>query len=230
MELARADGYVPTNPLAGRSIRLPRAENHGQGKCLGLDECRALASMPAPWGPYVALGLLGLGVGEVLGLTRSSLRGGALHVEQQRLRREGVKSKLKTRARRRVIPLTPEMETYILARAGDVFLVQDARGMPPAPGTVIRYFKQRVKEHTGIDGVTTHTLRHTFASHLESELEAPRPVVSALLGHAESGMTDHYSKSRLEAQRRWVAKWWEALALDAVPLSDEKRPSSAVQI
>lgn len=63
-------------------------------------------------------------------------------------------------------------------------------GSRPTLGTVTTYFRRIVKK-AGLKG-STHTLRHTYASHL-AQAGVPLYTISKLLGHADMNMTKIYA-------------------------------------
>lgn len=63
-------------------------------------------------------------------------------------------------------------------------------GTRPSLGTITNYFRRIVKK-AGLKG-STHTLRHTYASHL-AQAGVPLYTISKLLGHADMNMTKIYA-------------------------------------
>jgi len=49
----------------------------------------------------------------------------------------------------------------------------------------------RLAERAGLDGVTPHTLRHSFAS-VANDLGFTEPTIAAMLGHASGTVTGRY--------------------------------------
>ena len=60
--------------------------------------------------------------------------------------------------------------------------------------------------------MSTHDLRHTFTSLLENQFEAPRRVVDAILGRAESGKADSYSHTFNEQLAKWAQTYWQKVS------------------
>jgi integrase len=72
----------------------------------------------------------------------------------------------------------------------------DSHGGWRDPSNVRRVWRQ-VRDHAGIDGLVSHTLRKTVASFLD-DAAVPTRKISDQLGHARVSMTqDHYLGRRL---------------------------------
>lgn len=87
----------------------------------------------------------------------------------------------------RHIPMPPDLVKHLagLKRTNEwVF------GTRPSLGTVTNYFRRIVKK-AGLKG-STHTLRHTYASHL-AQAGVPLYTISKLLGHSDMNMTKIYA-------------------------------------
>jgi integrase len=65
------------------------------------------------------------------------------------------------------------------------------------------YFSALFKS-LGIQGVTFHTLRHTFSSILQSELGIGAVVVQGMTGHSSLGMLQRYSHTGLDNKQRAI--------------------------
>ena len=86
-------------------------------------------------------------------------------------------------------------------RAGAVFLNQrGGRLSRQSAWTIVR----RAAEQAGVEGVTPHTLRHTFATHL-LEGGADIRVVQELLGHASVVTTQIYTRVTVQSLREVYA-------------------------
>ncbi|MGB9886774.1 MAG: tyrosine-type recombinase/integrase [Moorellales bacterium] len=79
------------------------------------------------------------------------------------------------------------------------------KGTPIRPRNLNRTFT-RLKKRAGVDGVTPHGLRHTYATRLLELGEHPK-VVQELLGHSQISLTlDTYSHVLPELKRQAAAK------------------------
>jgi len=86
---------------------------------------------------------------------------------------------------------------------GYVFCWEDGRLVDP--GYLSKHFKKIISQ-CGYEGVTFHSLRHSYASALLAMGEHPK-VVQELLGHAQISMTlDTYSHVAPEIKERAAAK------------------------
>ena len=95
-----------------------------------------------------------------------------------------------------------------------VFAWEDGRMVDP--GYLSKHFKKVINQ-CGYEGITFHSLRHSYASALLTMGEHPK-VVQELLGHAQISMTlDTYSHVAPEIKERAAAKMNEFL--------DMKKPS-----
>lgn len=88
---------------------------------------------------------------------------------------------------RRWIPLSKDLRNHLEGLKKVSSWVLHPR---PTPGSITTYFKRIVKK-AGVIG-STHTLRHTFASHLASA-GVPLYIIGKLLGHASIRTTAIYS-------------------------------------
>lgn len=105
----------------------------------------------------------------------------------------------KTRASKRVIPMTDELLQALLKRQKQTnhSFVFSVNGHPCEPRLLTRYFHQ-LRSKAKIRSVHFHQLRHTFATRC-IEARADIASVSALLGHASAKMTlDIYTDAMLE--------------------------------
>ncbi|MGI8924766.1 MAG: hypothetical protein ACR2HJ_12195 [Fimbriimonadales bacterium] len=119
----------------------------------------------------------------------------AVHVEHQ-LNESGHKAPLKTLSSRRVLPVS--------AHWGHA--LEDAPEVSRA--TLTRYLPLVLPA-----GVTLHTMRHAFATGIES-IGCPRAVTAALLGHRPRSVTDIYVRVTSETMREWLQKWHDCLLSD----------------
>lgn len=137
--------------------------------------------------------LTGMRINELCGLIVDDLDLGArvIHLTRQLDVRTRQRGPLKSRAARRDIPITPQLEA-ILRRQ-----IQEKRPTDQvfcgAQGQALRssrvaVYVDRAAKHAGAKRVHFHSLRHFFASSL---ITAGRPTheVSAVMGHSSASMT-----------------------------------------
>lgn len=160
---------------------------------------RVLAATPPRFKAPVALGLMaGLRVGEVLHLTPADLDLdlGFIHIgEKPAPFLPGGRWKPKTRTSTRDVPIEPQLTPYLALHLatvsnGEWFLPStQVKHRCTSEPTFWKHFDRIVRDaglvagRTAADGVTFHTLRHSFASWLVME-GVDLYTVSQLLGHA----------------------------------------------
>jgi len=136
----------------------------------------------------------GLRLGELIGLRWCDVRADGLHICNQRVRVDGklTDQAPKTRASRRVIPLTPELAELVAALRRE----RPARGrISPycfeiAPDA-LRWALRTACEAAGVRNIKVHGLRHTAAS-MAVRRGVPLRVVQELLGHSTYAVTARY--------------------------------------
>jgi integrase len=209
--LAVVDEVIPANPV--KYVRLPNVVE------VAFDQppphvMRNLTWLNPPVGQACRLCLLGLRAAEATGATLADLVDGNLVIRQQRPK-GGVKDRLKTPQSKRIIPLTPEIEAEIRAHSGEFYLVAGDDGQPKHPtyvGDELWFHLEAV----GLPQMTLKSLRKWFSSVIENDLEAPRPVLQALIGHKGKEMADVYSKAAVERRRVWTERYWGHLTSTGV--------------
>lgn len=211
MNDALIEGLIDKNPLAGRTVRLPKAPR-SKGETLtaadiqGFIRC-ADEKFPTV-APMIRLAVLtGMRRGEICALQwrdvsinrdeANAVSGGALHV-----RRNAVQSgsavtykEPKTRAGTRTVAIPAPMARELVEIGGGdlsavnpegfVFSTQQGEGRRP---NALTQQVNRALEACGLGRFTLHDLRHAHATHL---LAAGKPLkaVSQRLGHADVGVT-----------------------------------------
>ncbi len=158
---------------------------------------RLLGAAADPYRPALAIGVLaGLRVGEILGLTWTDidLTGGNIKVRAQ-LGRDGGSRDPKTSAGRRNVILILELGRDLRrfrrasAHAGpDDLVFSTSNGRSIGDRNMAHRGLEKACRRAGLDGVTFHTLRHTFASILVAHGHDP-VFVSRQLGHANPSIT-----------------------------------------
>jgi integrase len=145
----------------------------------------------------------GLRIGELLALQWADidLREGFVHVTEQ-LRTDGTRGKLKTAAAARDVVLMPTLGSALRERRQADGLMQHPKrpvfasqaGHSPDRTTVRKYLK-RACHAAGLQPLSPHALRHTYASILIVGQREDIVAVSRQLGHAKPSTTlDTYAK------------------------------------
>jgi integrase len=150
-----------------------------------------------------ALGLAawaGLRLGELRGLRWADvdLVSGVLHVRRS-LGRDGTPQETKTDAGQRAVPLFPELRTLLVkwkleaehSQESD-YLLSTVDGHPVSERNL-----RRVLDHAkvdagldqGVERLSWHSLRHSFASMLATELGLPPTRLAEIIGHTDPGFT-----------------------------------------
>jgi integrase len=173
----------------------------------------------------------GLRRGEVLGLRWEDvdLDNNLIHVQRTLVTVSNengpTKTKLvyhppKTKAGRRLIPLHPRVVDLLRklqaeqAKAKEILSseYQDnglvfctTKGTPISPRNYNRTF-QRLRKKAGLEGVSPHVLRHTFATRL-AEINIHPKVAQELLGHSKVATTlDIYTHANLGLKKQAISK------------------------
>ncbi|MFN2471051.1 MAG: tyrosine-type recombinase/integrase [Gaiellaceae bacterium] len=189
------DGLAPSE--------LPRQRN--ARKVLVLDD-QALAQLVAAGASErvrAALGLAsyaGLRLGEVRALAWRDvdLAAGTITVRRSALP-DGTLKAPKTGAGNRTVPLLPALRRLLVewklrsprARPDDL-IACTVGGRPMEERNLRRALddaKQRAHLDGGEDRLSWHSLRHSFASMLATDLELPATTLARLTGHADAGFT-----------------------------------------
>ncbi|GBD12144.1 Tyrosine recombinase XerC [bacterium HR24] len=199
-----ARGTVARSPLDG--LPLPTAER-GAPRALQAAELRRLLREA-----YASGNILHRAV--VVTLAYTGLRAGelcSLHLEDVRLAQR--KGELVVRGkggRVRRVPLPAEarrvLREYLLVR-GDVpwrqlFVGQRGPLTPGGVWTIVRTLARRAR----LEGVTPHTLRHTYATRLLREAGADLVIVAELMGHRSLATTARYTRPRKEEMEEAVER------------------------
>ncbi len=156
----------------------------------------------------IAMGIFtGMRASEILGVVLNEVdhSAGEIHARFQ-MSRKGKRVPLKTKAARRDIVLMPALGKILRRRRirmerslGTDLLFQSATGRTMGYWSLQGRF-EKVAEDAGIDDVTPHTMRHTFASILISEGRSVE-FVSRQLGHARTSTTLDIYSHLFEAER-----------------------------
>jgi integrase len=145
-------------------------------------------------------GYAGLRLGEVRALRWADVdrEAGTITVRRSMLP-DGTPKDPKTAAGVRTVPILPALRRLLLEwqiaaphkRPHDL-VIGTADGKPVAERNLRRALDD-AKEAAGLDGtaerLSWHSLRHSFASMLATDLELPAPTLAELVGHADAAFT-----------------------------------------
>ena len=190
-------GYWTQNPC--RKVKKFTVHNQRERVITADEEADLLAAFTGALARYRPVALLalytGLRLGEIVGLrwVNVDFQGGTIYVAPETC---------KTR-RARTLPMHPEARAALgelKESTGTRERVLDAPGFGAAQiGDSFR----RTADSVGLMDVTTHTLRHTFATRLKDAGVDPF-TMRDLLGHATLRMTNYYTHATPETMRRGV--------------------------
>jgi site-specific recombinase XerD len=199
-------GQIARNPARG--IPLPKVAQ-SLPQCLTEERARQLLEAAhTPWhrAMMALLLLAGLRRNEVAAITL-----GDLDLEQAQLVVRGKGAKQRTVAL--APPVVQAIRDYLGYRpaTGSDHLFVSRVGGQPIAGRVVNRMLARVLQEAGLgdEGVTPHTLRRTFATHLIRQ-DVDVRTVQELLGHADLGTTARYLRSDARAKQAAVGRLAEA--------------------
>jgi integrase len=205
------DRLVPANPVL--NVRIPPAPleeevaEEEDAKALTREELGlVLAAVPGEWRLFFELlAHTGLRIGEAIALNWEHLDLSATEPEvkvREQIRR-GRRKRLKTKAARRDLPLSPGMRDALLAHRNRTYLEEKApvfsspgslrkteAGLPfpLSPQNFARNVLHPARKALGMEWVTFHSFRHTTASLLFAEGKNLKQV-SEWLGHSDPSFT-----------------------------------------
>ena len=202
--LAMRRGIITRNPVDGLApSERPRQKNAKKIAVLGPAEMDKLigAASTERWKAALGLaGYAGLRLGEIRGLRWEDvdLEGDTISVSRSLLP-DGTAKAPKTEAGIRSVPLLPALRRLLIAwklksprtdREHYVICTHD--GSPVQQRNAQRAL-EKAKEHAGLDGMEArlswHSLRHSFASMLATDLELPATTLARIVGHADAGFS-----------------------------------------
>lgn len=151
----------------------------------------------------------GVRVGELCALKWEDIQDGAVRINKtmHRLRDDSGKSvvmidKPKTESSNRTIPMPDFLEAYVENRRGSdgEFILSRGNLRRIEPRLMQKKFKE-ITEECGLEGVTFHTLRHTFATRC-NECGVDAKTLSEILGHSDVHTTlNKYVHCSLELKK-----------------------------
>ena len=203
--LALRRGIVTRNPIDGLApSERPKQRN---GKKIAVLDAETMAKLVASgsserWQAAIALaGYAGLRLGEIRGLTWADVDfdANAIHVRRSLLP-DGTPKDPKTEAGNRVVPMLPALRRLLAAwklrsprTSSTDYVVCTADGLPVqernarrAPEAAKKKAKLTVSDS---ERLSLHSLRHSWASMLATDLELPATSLARLTGHADAGFT-----------------------------------------
>jgi integrase len=202
--LALRRGIVTRSPMDGIApSELPKQKNAKKVAVLGAATIAALVSAGSSERIRAALGLAGyagLRLGELRALTWGDVDfdAGTISVRRAALP-DGTMKAPKTEAGERTLPLLPALRRLLVAwklrspRAQPSDLVVGTVDGKPMQERNLRRALDAAKTKAKLDGteerLSWHSLRHSFASLLATDLELPATTLARLTGHADAGFT-----------------------------------------
>jgi integrase len=195
---AAEDGVLRSNPAARVRIPAPlEDEGNDHVKAMNREEIGLMvAALPESWRLFFELLThSGLRISEIVGLTWEHIElGDAPYMDVVEQVYRGKRRKLKSKAAKRKLPLSPAMRDRLLAHRRDTFTGPKApvflspRRGSLSPPSFARSVLIPARESIGLEWVTFHTFRHTCASLL---FEQGRNIkqVSEWLGHTDPSFT-----------------------------------------
>lgn len=187
LSFAVSEGIIPFNPATGvkrpadnrRQRRLSAEEYRTLGEALAAADAdrETEQGLHAIW----LLALTGCRLGEVLNLKWAEVDrdGGCFRLQDTK---EGASV-------RPVGKAAFDLIEQITPKEGNPFVLTAIRGEGAFRG-MARAWK-RIMDRAKLEGVTAHTLRHSFAS-VAADLGLTETVVAALLGHSAGSVTSRY--------------------------------------
>jgi integrase len=216
---ARAWGYASHNPFDG--LVMPTIEKSEQPFFTYAEVCQILAAAPEPDKTlYWLLAQTGLRIGEVLALTWETvdLENSIIQVRGTVARSKVREYKTKTKAAKRLIPLSPRLQEHLsvfrtrLWRENSLgLLFANSVGKPHSADNFLIYRLQPLLETLKLETAGFHAFRHASATIL-SLMKVPMEIRLARMGHMEEEMTLKYTHV-IDAAAREVARGFDQLLL-----------------
>jgi integrase len=202
--LALRRGIVTRSPVDGLGpSERPKQRNAKRIRVLDAEAITRLvgAGYSERWQAALALaGYAGLRLGEIRALTWAEIdfEAGTLTVRRSLLP-DGTPKTPKTDAGTRTIPLLPALRRLVIAwklrsRSTDAgaLVIATAEGRPVSERNLRRAL-EAAKDAAELDEtgerLSWHSLRHSFASLLATDLELPATTLARLTGHSDAGFT-----------------------------------------
>ena len=203
--LATRRGLITRNPMDGLApSEKPKQKNARRVAVLDADAIGKLgqAGGSERWTAAIALaGFAGLRLGEIRGIRWSDvdLDAGTLTVSRSLLP-DGTAKATKTQAGTRTVPLLPALRRALVALRlrsprtdPEQYVVCTADGGPVSERNLRRALEQAITRAKLIvsdaERLSWHSLRHSYASILATDLELPATTLARLTGHTDAGFT-----------------------------------------
>lgn len=190
-ESAIDKNYINQNPLRNINLRKVHKKNR---ELLTIQELNLIYH--ANWASethrkmFLLACITGMRIGEIAALRQDDIEHGYVQVRHTWSRQYGLGT-TKTRTER-FVPV-PESFTYPDNVSDWVFKGKDNK---PLQTHTIYNGLTRICQQIGIDcksrGITVHTLRNFFISYLQGKA-VPLEKIKAVVGHADTNMTEHYT-------------------------------------
>ncbi len=205
------DERIPSNP--GRTVRAPRLERRLPGHLTQTDVGEVFEHAERGASENTLAGTRTLAILELLygsGLRLSELHGMDIESIDRRIGQARVLGK---GAKERIVPVTDaalravaryELRRAEVVGAGEPALLVNASGRRLSRRSIQASVRGCLEHVAGARGLSTHALRHSFATHL-MDAGADLLAVKELLGHVSLSTTQiytHTSKDRLRAVYR----------------------------
>lgn len=222
----KKQGYIPINhSLPTDGIELERSGDNVRDRHLSPEEIKvfweAAQSLPYPWRHYYQLALLtGQRVGNIANLKRSEIRGNVWEQKENKADRTVL------------IPLN-ELAMAVLKDCpslGEYYLTSSREGpihkSSKAKNRIDKQIKAIVQEKN-IRGIfkepwVNHDLRRTLTTELR-KLRIPRMVCSAILNHAEQGVTArNYDKYEMMDEKVQAMNAWNDYLMELIEGKSKK--------
>jgi integrase len=202
--LALRRGTITRNPVAGLApTEVPKQKNARPIAVLVQATMEALsrAGSSERWRAALALAIYaGLRLGEIRALRWQDIDLDANTVTIRRsLLPDGTAKETKTPAGARTVPMLPALRRFLVAwkvrsphaRPGDLVVCTATGG--PVQERNLRRALDDAKATAGLDAtkerLSWHSLRHSYASMLATDLELPDTTLARLTGHTDGGFT-----------------------------------------
>ena len=151
--------------------------------------------------------MMGLRIGEILGLRVEDLDCGTLHVRRSWCRgHEGGTKNGKDRELPVPSFLGEAMRDYCAQRPTTGWLFTGESGKPLSDRNLIQRHVYPVAKRLGVPHFSWHSLRHTFSTLGGNEGSIPTLVMKQLLGHSRLSTTDRYMHELAGPKREAVQK------------------------
>ena len=202
--LAIRRGVITRNPMDGLAPS-ERPKQQNAKKIAVLDgatmENLVVSAATERWKVAIGLaGFAGLRLGEVRGLRWGDIdfEGNTISISRSLLP-DGTAKSPKSEAGIRTIPLLPGLRRLLLTwkikspyTAPDDYVVCAVGGVPVMERNLRRAL-DAAKVGAGLDGIeerlSWHSLRHSYASMLATDLELPATTLARIIGHADAGFS-----------------------------------------